>query len=221
MLVANVSEKKKKLLYLLQILLEKTDGEHALTLPELLQELEDRGITAERKSIYDDIETLRSVGVEIDTRKNKTFQYYIEKRRFSFEELRLLAEAAYSVPFISEKQAGELTVKLGTLCSVYQAQELQQRKEPQKASAEEQEGEKITLEFSTGLAEAVAERFGSNIKMEQVGKNRLRASLRAAIDERLFTWLFSQGTEVRLVSPKKLAEQFRERAKALAKMYKS
>lgn len=219
--MANVSEKKKKLLYLLQILLEKTDGEHALTLPELLQDLENKGISAERKSIYDDIETLRSVGVEIDTRKNKTFQYYIEKRRFSFEELRLLAEAARAVPFISEKQAGELTAKLGTLCSTYQAQELWQREEPQKASAGEQAGEKITLEFSVGLAEAVTERFGSNIKTEQAGKNRLRATLRTEIDEALFAWLFSQGTEVRLVTPKKLAEQFRERAKALAKMYKS
>lgn len=219
--MANVSEKKKKLLYLLQILLEKTDGEHALTLPELLQELEDRGIPAERKSIYDDLETLRSVGVEISTKKNKTFQYFIEKRRFSFEELRLLAEAAHSVSFISEKQADELTAKLGTLCSAYQAQELRQRKEPEKAPAEEQTGEKITLEFSSGLAEAVAERFGSNIKAEQVGKNRLRAAFRTETDEKLFAWLFSQGTEVRLVSPKKLAEQFRERAKALAKLYKS
>lgn len=219
--MANVSEKKKKLLYLLQILLEKTDGEHALTLPELLQELEDRGISAERKSIYDDIETLRSIGVEIDTRKNKTFQYYVEKRRFSFEELRLLAEAAHSAPFISEKQAGELTAKLGTLCSAYQAQELQQRKEPQKAPVEEQAGEKITLEFSSGLTETVSERFGTNIKAEQVGKNRMRAAFRTETGETLFAWLFSQGTEVRLVSPKKLAEQFRERAKALAKMYKS
>lgn len=219
--MANVSEKKKKLLLLLQILLEKTDEEHTLTLPELLQELENRGIYAERKSIYDDIETLRSVGIEIETRKQRTFQYYVEKRRFSFQELQLLAEAVRSASFLSKKQAMELTAKLGTLCSSYQAQELQQRKEPQTVPHVETAGEKVTLEFSAESAKMVEERFDSDLKTEPAGKNRIRATFRTDIDADFFAWLFSQGTEVRLISPKKAAEQFRERAKALSKLYKS
>lgn len=218
--MAHISEKKRKLLYLLQILLEKTDSQHALTLPELLQELEQRGISAERKSIYDDIETLRSMGVEIKTCKNRSFQYFIENRRFSLGELQLLAKAARSARFISSQQASELTEKLGTLCSVYQAKELFPQGEPQKAGKERVE-EKVTLEFSTAWLPAVTERFGPNLKTEQAGKNRLRAVLRTETGSEFFAWLFSQGTEVRLVSPKRLAEQFRERAKALAKLYKS
>ena len=55
----NVSEKKLKLLYLAQMLLEKTDEGHAVTLPQMLEELESHGLHAERKSLYDDLETLR------------------------------------------------------------------------------------------------------------------------------------------------------------------
>ena len=42
---------KLKLYYLYKIMLEKTDDNHSLTMPEILQELEKYGITAERKSI--------------------------------------------------------------------------------------------------------------------------------------------------------------------------
>ena len=58
----NVSEKKLKLLYIAQLLLEKTDEDHAVTLPQMLEMLEAKGIPAERKSLYDDLETLRRFG---------------------------------------------------------------------------------------------------------------------------------------------------------------
>lgn len=321
----NVSEKKKKTLYLLKILLEKTDPEHALTLPQLLEELESVGISAERKSIYDDIETLRSVGFEIETRKTRTFQYYVAKRAFSLPELRLMEEALRSVRFISNEQAAELSGKLESLCSVYQAAELH-KTAPKRAGEEEdaaaagsallrraiaenrqvsfqllewklssdrrperglkkgaktltvspwkiawnkdryeltaydaalkkirrfpvdgiaslellsisREGgemaaaaetaghgkqeEKLVLEFSTELLGPVAEHFGSNFSAEPVGKGRLRAALQTEIGPELFAWLFSYGTDVKLIAPKKLAERFREQAKLVAKLYKN
>ena len=53
---------KLKILYLMKILLEETDEEHALTMEDLLARLERAGIHAERKSIYDDFEALRIYG---------------------------------------------------------------------------------------------------------------------------------------------------------------
>lgn len=214
----NVSEKKRKLLYLLQILLEKTDGEHALTLPQLLDELESRGITAERKSIYDDIETLRSVGVKIETRKSRTFQYYIAERRFSLEDLKLLDEAVRSARFIPDRQAAELSGKLETLCSDHQAAELRRRAP---GPRREITGEKIVLEFPSIFLESLEKRFGRELFPEPVGKNRMRAVVRTEPDPEFFAWLFYFGTEIRLVAPKKLMEQYRERAKSVAKLYKS
>ena len=45
---------KLKPLYLLDIFREMTDERHRMTVPELLEELQRRGITAERKGIYRD-----------------------------------------------------------------------------------------------------------------------------------------------------------------------
>ena len=50
---------KSKLLTLLRILEQKTDEEHLLNVPQLVELLEQQDILAERKSIYSDIDTLR------------------------------------------------------------------------------------------------------------------------------------------------------------------
>lgn len=52
------SNQKFKFTYLMQIMLEKTDDEHSLTLNQILEELEKYDVTAERKSIYNDLKGL-------------------------------------------------------------------------------------------------------------------------------------------------------------------
>jgi len=53
---------KLKLLYLMKILLEKTDDQHPLTTNELISELANYDIHVERKTIYTDLESLRTFG---------------------------------------------------------------------------------------------------------------------------------------------------------------
>ena len=60
---------KSKLLTLLRILEQKTDEEHLLNVPQLVELLEQQDILAERKSIYSDIDTLRSLGYDIQLRR--------------------------------------------------------------------------------------------------------------------------------------------------------
>ena len=50
--MAKSPNQKLKLLYLQQLLLQKTDDEHRLTADELIEVLARYGIEAERKSIY-------------------------------------------------------------------------------------------------------------------------------------------------------------------------
>lgn len=118
---------KMKLLYLMRILLEKTDGEHALTLREILTELQGYGIQAERKSIYSDLELLRQYGIPIETRKSKSYGYYVDGGQFELAELKLLVDAVQSSRFISSKKSEELIKKLSSLTSVHQAKELKRQ----------------------------------------------------------------------------------------------
>lgn len=63
--MAKGNNQKLKILYLMKILLEKTDETHSITMSEIILSLEAYGISAERKSIYSDIESLRQYGMDI------------------------------------------------------------------------------------------------------------------------------------------------------------
>ena len=62
--MSKLSNQKLKLLYLLKIHMEKTDTQHTLTVPEMIKELKNYNINAERKSIYDDIESLNTFAMK-------------------------------------------------------------------------------------------------------------------------------------------------------------
>ena len=47
---------KLKILYLMDVLLERTDEEHPISAKDMAQYLRGYGISVERKTVYDDIE---------------------------------------------------------------------------------------------------------------------------------------------------------------------
>ena len=60
------TNQKFKFTYLMRVMLEKTDDEHALTMNQILDELERYDVTAERKSIYTDFQDMTDkFGIEI------------------------------------------------------------------------------------------------------------------------------------------------------------
>ncbi len=112
----------QKLLRLMQIFLQETDENHGLTMEELIGRLATFGITAERKSIYENIETLNQCGMDILREKQGGHTYYYAaSREFETAELRLLADAVASSRFITAKKSAELLKKLETLTSRHHA----------------------------------------------------------------------------------------------------
>lgn len=122
--MAKSSNQKLKILYLMKMLLEKTDEEHTVTINDMIAELERYGITAERKSIYDDIEALRNYGLDIASRKSKTTDYFIVSRVFELPELKLLVDAVQCSKFVTHKKSNELIKKIESLASTHQAMSL-------------------------------------------------------------------------------------------------
>jgi len=118
---------KLKLLYLMNILLTQTDETHMLTLKEIISKLAEHGVSVERKTVYDDIETLRRFGLDIIMEKSKAYAYYVAGRDFELPELKLLADAVQSSKFITEKKSLELIKKLEGLASVYDAGKLRRQ----------------------------------------------------------------------------------------------
>ena len=106
--MAKSSNQKAKLLRLLQFLLRQTDEEHPATVAQLIEELDRYGVKAERKSIYDDLETLRQLGVDIQCRKGRSPGWFIGAREFELPEVKLLMDAVQSSRFITQKKSDAL-----------------------------------------------------------------------------------------------------------------
>jgi uncharacterized protein YeaC (DUF1315 family) len=63
--MARSERQKLKLLYLRDYLLKNTDEQHPVTMKQIIAYLDQNDIPAERKSIYTDIEMLRTYGMDI------------------------------------------------------------------------------------------------------------------------------------------------------------
>lgn len=125
--MAKGANQKIKILYLMKIMLERTDEEHGLSLNDITQALAAYGIDAERKALYDDLETLRVFGIDIEKRKEKGVTYHVVSREFELPELKLLVDAVQSSKFITHKKSSELIKKIEGLASKYEAQQLQRQ----------------------------------------------------------------------------------------------
>ena len=121
------ANQKRKLLVLYRFLLARTDDDHPVTVQEMQDELTRWDISAERKSIYNDMEELRQLGVDVQSRKGKHAGWFIGQREFELAELKLLVDAVQSSRFLTLRKSDSLIRKLEGLASVYQAQKFQRQ----------------------------------------------------------------------------------------------
>lgn len=115
----------------LQYLLKYSDENNVLSAYDIISLLEDIGLSAERRSIYRDIEEINKVALAMEEEcsieeaeemlfeddsddlklvlYNKTKKgFYVRQRKFDLHDIRLLAECVYSAKFVSEAQAKRL-----------------------------------------------------------------------------------------------------------------
>ena len=120
--MARSSNQKLKLLYLMNFLLQNTDESHPVTTAQIISHLATHDISAERKSIYDDIEALRLFGLDIiRTDSGRSSGYYVADRPFELPELKLLVDSVQSSKFITHKKSSSLIKKIETLASIHEA----------------------------------------------------------------------------------------------------
>lgn len=118
-----MADDKLKILYLMKMLLDETDPEHPMNASEIADKMNRRYnyTTYNRKTIYSDIERLRTFGLSIGQTKGANFGYFIKDRVFSLAELKLMVDAVQSSKFITKGKSVELIRKLETLTSEHNA----------------------------------------------------------------------------------------------------
>lgn len=119
-------KQKLRLLYIMKLLQEHSDEQHAVTQMEIADYLKQYAITFDRKSVYSDIDSLRQAGMAVVLTKGKRFGYYWANRPFALAELRLLLVAVRSASFLPALQRNQLTAKLVCLASSHEQSDLDQ-----------------------------------------------------------------------------------------------
>ena len=166
------NNQKLKILYLMKILLEKTDENHSITMPEIISSLEAYGITAERKGIYSDIENLRLYGLDIiGEKRDKAFAYRIASRQFELAELKVLVDTVQAAKFITAKKSNELIKKIEGLASKHEASQLHRQVYTMGRTKTENEGiyynvDRIYLAIDSNV-QITFQYFNWNVKKQQ------------------------------------------------------
>lgn len=121
------ANQKLKMFYTLKMLWEETDEEHTLTVNQIINRLAQIGIQAERKSVYDDMETMQEFGYDIICLRRRSNEYFLASRDFQLPELKLLVDAVVASKFITRNKSMELIRKLERCTNRYYGKELQRQ----------------------------------------------------------------------------------------------
>ena len=122
------SRHKLKLLYVKEILERESDADHPITVERICQRLAEQGISAERKSIYDDLAALEEFGMDIvKVRDGRGTGYFVSTQLLELPELKLLVDAVQSSRFITKKKSEALIEKLSGLVSERDAHTLRRQ----------------------------------------------------------------------------------------------
>ena len=117
-------KQKEKLFRVFEILMRETDEESGLTINEIISRLDEYGISAERKSLYDDFKVLENLGYPVLKLSTKPPRYTLEERVFELPEIKMLVDAVQVSKFITAKKSRQLIEKLGMFAGARRAREL-------------------------------------------------------------------------------------------------
>lgn len=203
--MAKSNNQKAKILYLERMLQET--GEHkTLSMQDILAGLSEHGINAERKSIYDDVEVLRSIGMDIRYTRERPGGYYLYGQ--SQEQVKPSEEKKETQ---ADSQAMEKNEAVVPALSGYQ-QLL--------ACSARNIKKEIRLLCAGAVQEEVRGFFGEDAeyKMKESGDFTVTAELPE--NAKFYGWLTGMDGSVRILKPKKSALSYRDYLKSLAKEYK-
>ena len=203
--MAKSNNQKAKILYLERMLLET--GEHkTLSMQDILAGLGELGINAERKSIYDDVEVLRSIGMDIRYTRERPGGYYLYGQ--STDQVKLSEERKETQP---DSQAVKKNEAEAPTLSGYQ----------QLLACSARNIKKERRLLCAGAVQDEVRGFfceDAEYKMKESGDFTVTAELPE--NAKFYGWLTGMDGSVRILKPKKSALAYRDYLKSLAKEYK-
>ena len=221
--MAKYNNQKAKILFLQQMLYESGEN-HTISMQMILDTLMQKGIRAERKSIYDDMDVLRFFGMDIRYRREKPSGYYLAG--FNGPEIRM-PESASSVPS-EERPEEERMTAAGEDAAEYETASAPagSSEDPDTSSwmnpAGKGDRKKQLKLLCTEKGRSMAKSFFGDKAEFKIRDDRYYLVTAPLYEDAIFFgWLTAAGTDVRILKPKKTAQAYREYLKSLIKDYKT
>ena len=216
--MAKYNNQKAKILFLQQMLYESGEN-HTISMQMILDTLLQKGIRAERKSIYDDMDVLRFFGMDIRYRREKPSGYYLAG--FAGPEIRMSQSAApvseEKAPEEENSAAAQESIKDDNIAGNVEEADLSSWMKAGKGDRKKQlkllcteKGRKLALAF-----------FGDKAEFKKRDDWYFLVTAPLYEDPVFFGWLTAAGTDVKILKPKKTAQSYREYLKSLIKDYKT
>lgn len=197
--MAKSYNQKGKILYLERIL-QSTGEDHTVSMQEILDELTKQGITAERKSIYDDMEVLRLFGMDIRYKRGKSGGYYLAGKA-------------------NEQGAANEQGTADEQCAVKEQGEAVPVRVIERTQSQKEE-KQIKLLCEEGVLPQVQRWFGPQVQYKEKEFGYFIAVVQTAEDPEFYGWLTRMGKSVHIAKPKKAGQAYRDYLKSLAREYK-
>lgn len=138
-------DQKMKPFLVYQYLMRETDEEHFVSAQDIVEYLQENfGISAERRSIYRDIQEINKAvlalqeGITLEEAEELLYEdeeyktirhikrkgFYVSQRNYEEEDIRLLAECVHAAKFVDTKRAEKLAGVVFDLVSTHQAENM-------------------------------------------------------------------------------------------------
>ena len=222
-------EAKPRILYLLKILLERTDEEHPLSTTQLIGILnEEYGISAHRTTITKDIAALVEYGLDIVTIHSTQSKYFVASRKFELPELKLLIDAVESSKFITKKKSETLIEKKSKVIN-FRVDRIASKPEildkdivpmPDDFDIENYtkevffmfSGEKVLVDLrcDNSLMKTMVDRFGEDVTTLAYDMTSFRVQTEVSASPTFFGWVFGFNGKVQILAPESVKEQYRQ-----------
>lgn len=221
--MAKSCNQKAKILYLERMMWE-TENAKAVSMQEILARLEGYGIHAERKSIYDDMEALRSFGMDIQYRRGSQGGYYLASR----------GEADDLQQTMLKKYRGSVSgQEETTACEAIETGEEEAPEKNEEVLQEENvpvirlnsvsatpHARKLKIIFHNSMRSEVERVLGNDAVYKEKSADSFSVTVRVEEDRMLYGWLASMGKNAHILKPVKAALAYRSFLKNIVKEYK-
>ena len=233
--MAKQSNQKAKLLYLQKFLMEETDAAHGITIAELVEKLAAVGIAAERKSLYDDVEVLRGMGLDIETVRGRANSYKLVSRVLKPQDVVKVGKALKET---GTAGANGIIEALCSLLSKYDAEAVKAElaaakpkraaKTTKAAAAEPQQAEPVNMEAAEAvelkcaaeLKDAVMAYLGASAQIVKEKGSNVTIGGQAVCGEAFYMQLIKWGSGVKLMEPAAHRKEFVKYCKKIISQYK-